>query len=110
MTRMLMLRTTLFMALITVAPAGARAQDSAPPPPQEKDKQEARAHRAAIAIDWTFNFDAGWGSFGFANSLFDNPKEPGVDENLSDQWFEGYVKPAFSGSYNWRRPARSTAR
>ena len=33
------------------------------------------------------------------NSLFDNPKEPGVDENLSDQWFEGYVKPALSATY-----------
>jgi hypothetical protein len=45
--------------------------------------------------------DAGWGSFGFANSLFTNPKEPGVDENLSDQWFEGYVKPGLSGAYTF---------
>ena len=50
-------------------------------------------------LKWTFNFDAGWGTFGFANSLFNNPKEPGVDENLSDQWFEGYVKPALSATY-----------
>ena len=50
-------------------------------------------------IEWTFNFDAGWGTFGFANSLFDNPKEPASSENLSDQWFEGYVKPALSASY-----------
>jgi Alginate export len=99
MTRMLMLRTTLFTALITVAPAGARAQDSTPAPPQEKDQQEARPTGLPSRLTWTFNFDAGWGSFGFANSLFDNPKEPGVDENLSDQWFEGYVKPALSGSY-----------
>ena len=49
-------------------------------------------------IDWTFNLDAGWGTFGFGNSLYDNPKE-GVPENLSDQWFEGYAKPAISGSY-----------
>ena len=50
-------------------------------------------------MKWTFNFDAGWGTFGFANSLYNNPKEPGVEENLSDQWFEGYVKPAISGSH-----------
>ena len=50
-------------------------------------------------MKWTFNFDAGWGTFGFANSLYDNPKEPGVEENLSDQWFEGYMKPALSASY-----------
>ena len=62
-------------------------------------------------IEWTFNFDAGWGTFGFANSLFNNPKEPGVDEDLSDQWFEGYVKPALSANLHDRhRPARSTAR
>jgi hypothetical protein len=53
-------------------------------------------------MTWTFNFDAGWGSFGFANSLFDNPKEPGVDEDLSDQWFEGYVKPSISAAWTLR--------
>src|SRR5262245_62126738 len=51
-------------------------------------------------VKWTFNFDAGWGTFGFANSLYDNPKEP-VEEDLSDQWFEGYVKPAISGVYTF---------
>ncbi|MCM3882026.1 MAG: alginate export family protein [Vicinamibacterales bacterium] len=50
------------------------------------------------AVDWKFNFDATWGTFGFANSLFQNPKE-GVHENLTDQWFEGSIKPALSGSY-----------
>src|SRR6188474_26875 len=49
-------------------------------------------------VEWTFNLDAGWGTFGFGNSLYDNPKE-GVPENLSDQWFEGYAKPAISGTY-----------
>jgi hypothetical protein len=53
-------------------------------------------------ITWTFNFDAGWGSFGFANSLYDNPKEPRVTENLSDQWFEGYIKPSLSGAYTFK--------
>ena len=63
------------------------------------EQPEERPTGLPSPIKWTFNFDAGWGSFGFANSLFDNPKEPGVDENLSDQWFEGYVKPALSASY-----------
>jgi Carboxypeptidase regulatory-like domain/Alginate export len=66
-----------------------------PPPPQP----EARTMGLPSKLQWTFNFDAGWGNFGFGNSLFNNPKEPGVDENLSDQWFEGYVKPALSGAY-----------
>jgi hypothetical protein len=52
-------------------------------------------------VEWTFNLDAGWGTFGFGNSLYDNPKED-VPENLSDQWFEGYVKPAISGTYRLR--------
>ena len=60
-------------------------------------------------MKWTFNLDAGWGTFGFGNSLFNNPKE-GVQENLSDQWFEGYVKPALSGAYTLPRPARCTGR
>jgi hypothetical protein len=49
-------------------------------------------------LDWTFNFDAGWGTFGFANSLFQNPRED-VDENLSDQWLEGSIKAKLSGRY-----------
>ena len=53
-------------------------------------------------VEWKFNFDAGWGTFGFANSLYDNPKERRVTENLSDQWFEGYVKPALSGTYTFK--------
>ena len=69
--------------------------------PQDKPAQAGGAARPGCpqAITWKFNFDAGWGTFGFANSLFDNPKEPGVDEDLSDQWFEGYVKPALSATY-----------
>jgi alginate export protein len=83
------------------APSLARAQDPTPapqnPPPAQEEKE--RSNGLPSPIKWTFNFDAGWGSFGFANSLYNNPKEPGVDENLSDQWFEGYVKPALSGQY-----------
>ena len=70
-------------------------------PERPQDKQEDRATGLPSAIKWTFNFDAGWGTFGFGNSLFINPKEPGVDVNLSDQWFEGYVKPALSATYTF---------
>jgi Alginate export len=81
--------------------AAASAQESTAGTPQDKpqDQQEARSTGLPVPIQWTFNFDAGWGTFGFANSLFNNPKEPGVAENLSDQWFEGYVKPALSATY-----------
>jgi len=81
------------MALALMIPAQAFAQDPSPP-----DKPEERPSGLPPQIQWKFNFDATWGTFGFANSLFQNPKE-GVPENLSDQWFEGAIKPALSGAY-----------
>ena len=95
----LIVLTMLTMAL-AIPPAAAVAQDAAPAKPQEK--AEERPTGLPSRMTWTFNFDAGWGTFGFANSLYDNPKEPGVEENLSDQWFEGYVKPALSGELHVR--------
>ena len=89
----LLTRAIVCFSFIAVLPVAARAQDA---------PATAKPTGLPGSVDWTFNFDAGWGSFGFANSLFDNPKEPGVDENLSDQWFEGYVKPALSGSLHVR--------
>jgi hypothetical protein len=92
-------RRLIPLALV-VMPWIASAQDApATPPATPAEIPEERPTGLPSAMKWTFNFDAGWGTFGFANSLYDNPKEPGVDENLSDQWFEGYVKPALSGSY-----------
>ena len=94
-----MMRTarTLLASAILLSPVAARAQD--PAPPQPPAPPEVRSTGLPGKVQWTFNFDAGWGSFGFANSLFTNPKEPGVDENLSDQWFEGSIKPALSATY-----------
>src|SRR5262245_11255439 len=79
---------TLLAVLILLLPAGARGQTD----------QDQRSTSLPPAIKWTVNFDAGWGTFGFANSLYENTHE-GVPENLSDQWFEGYVKPALSGEH-----------
>ena len=92
----------LFLSLTLLGPTAVSAQGVAAGAPAEQDKQEeSRPTGLPSPIKWTFNFDAGWGSFGFANSLFNNPKEPGVEENLSDQWFEGYVKPALSAAYTF---------
>ena len=88
----------MLLAFVSM-PSAAWAQDATAPPPDQPAEKQERATGLPVPIKWTFNFDAGWGTFGFANSLYNNPKEPGVDENLSDQWFEGYVKPALSGSY-----------
>jgi len=86
---------TLIVVIALGLAASARAQDAA------DDKPDARSTGLPSALDWTFHFDATWGTFGFANSLFQNPKE-GVPENLSDQWFEGSMKPALSATY--KRP------
>ena len=90
MTRVIRGRCVLFVH--RRGPCAARAQDA---------PATAKPTGLPAKVDWTFNLDAGWGSFGFANSLFDNPKEPGVTENLSNRWFEGYVKPALSGTYTF---------
>jgi len=88
------------LLLAVLIPSIAYAQDP-PGAPHDTPAEtpEERPTGLPSKMKWTFNFDAGWGTFGFANSLYDNPKEPGVDENLSDQWFEGYMKPALSASY-----------
>jgi hypothetical protein len=88
----------LVVAFLALTPSFARAQD---PPPQNADPNQEKERSTGLppSVKWTFNFDAGWGTFGFANSLYNNPKEPGVNEGLSDQWFEGYVKPALSGHH-----------
>ena len=89
-----MTKHTWILVAALLVPCPTLAQEAAPP-------QEPRDTGLPKRIKWTFTFDAGWGTFGFANSLYDNPKEPGVEENLSDQWFEGYVKPALAASYTF---------
>jgi hypothetical protein len=95
--------TRLRMIALTalIVPGVAWAQD-APSTTQEPaaEQPEARPTGLPSKVTWTFNFDASWGSFGFANSLYQNPKEQ-VPEDLSDQWFEGSVKPALSASYHF---------
>ena len=90
------MRRALLILASVLAPITALAQD---PPPVPQEQGEQRTTGLPPRIKWTFNFDAGWGTFGFANSLYNNPKNPGVEEALSDQWFEGYVKPGLSGTY-----------
>src|SRR5262245_51925681 len=99
-------RRTLLISVVSVFLISAivRAQEPPTEKPHDKsdDQQDQRGTGLPSSIKWTFNFDAGWGTFGFANSLFNNPKEPRVEVNLSDQWFEGYVKPALSAAYTLR--------
>ena len=63
----------LALLLLAFAPAAARAQAPA------DQATEERPTGLPGGVDWTFNFDASWGTFGFANSLFQDPKEGRLD-------------------------------
>ena len=90
----------LILCAVAIGPGRAAAQEPpAAPPDTSAEKQPERTTGLPASAKWTFNLDAGWGTFGFANSLFLNPKDPGTNENLSDQWFEGYVRPALSAVF-----------
>jgi len=58
---------------------------------------EARPTGLPSKVTWNFNFDAGLGMFGFANSLYTDVR-PDPSGNLSDNWMESFVKPALSGT------------
>ena len=47
-------------------------------------------------VQWTFNFEAGIGAFGFANSLYLDVR-PDFSGNLSDNWFESFAKAGITG-------------
>src|SRR5262249_11045659 len=65
------------------------------------------------AFEKTFNFDATWGSFGFLNSLYANPKPDEPSGNLGDNWFEGSMKAALTVGFttvsNWKLWGKASA-
>ena len=94
---MLRSRSAGLVILLIVTSARARAQEPPPTPPPDAPEEE-RSTGLPKQDAWTFNLDAGIAAFGFGNSLYRNvrPDPPG---DLSDNWFEGYVKPAISASF-----------
>jgi hypothetical protein len=89
--------------VLALSAAGARAQETPPPTPEPSpppaEQPEARTTGLPHGLDWTFNFDASAGAFGFANSLYANPKPEEPSGNLSDNWLESSVKPAITGTF-----------
>ena len=81
-----------------LALAIAAACISLPAAAQDEEKPIAPPGLPA-GFDWSFNFDATWGVFGFANSLYTNPKPDQPSGDLSDNWMEGSIKPALSATY-----------
>jgi len=88
----------VLVGILSTLPAVAReaaAQDSA--------ATEARPTGLPKKVQWTFNFDAGFGAFGFANSLYNPNKLPDPSGNLSDNWEESFVKPKLSGEFHLKK-------
>ena len=77
-------RVVIAGLLLLAAYGDAGAQDST-----------ARPTGLPGKVRWTFNFDAGFGAFGFANSLYLNVK-PDPSGDLSDNWIESFVRPSLS--------------
>jgi hypothetical protein len=111
-----MLRTCVLAASCALG-AVAAAQDPPPPAPPSPappaEKEEERPTGLPHGVDWTFNIDASWGSFGFANSLYTDPKPDQPTGGLDDNWFEGAVKPALSATFtsakSWQLYAKLSA-
>jgi len=96
-------RGLISTALLLIISTCVRAQEPPPQPPADTPKSEPPKQQRETGlpknIDWTFNFDAAWGSFGFGNSLYTDVR-PDPSGNLTDNWFEGFIKPALSASFN----------
>jgi len=97
----------LVLIALPAVPAGAQeaeeptvteAAPAAEAEPAEAAEEEARSTGLPKKLDWTFNFDAGVGTFGFANSLYTNVR-PDPSGDLSDNWSESFAKPALSMEY-----------
>lgn len=89
--RSVRLRSALALALLAagIGPAAAA----------ENEEKATVPPGLPAALDWSFNFDATWGVFGFADSLYTNPKPEQPSGDLSDNWMEGSIKPALSAEY-----------
>jgi hypothetical protein len=94
-------------ALVASCAAPAMAQQPAlfPAKQQEQPKSASDTRSTGLppGLDWTFNFDAAWGNFGFMNSLYTNPKPDQPSGDLGDNWFEGSLKPTLTATYTTRR-------
>jgi hypothetical protein len=65
----------------------------------EADQNTTTVPGMPAGLNWSFNFDASLGMFGFADSLYTNPKPEQPSGDLSDNWQEASIKPALSAEY-----------
>ncbi len=79
------------VASILLAAAGPQALAEEAPTPSPPGLPEA--------LDWTFDFSAGLGTFGFNNSLYTNPRPDQPSGDLSDNWSEASLTAGITGVY-----------
>ena len=82
------LHTTLVATLLLAGPTLALAED----------EEEKSLPGFPAGTNVQLEFSAGWGFFGFGNSLYSNSHDE-VQQDLSDNWMEGFVKGGFSGTH-----------
>ena len=94
--------TTRLLALVvvslTITPLLARAQDRRRRQTRSEPGERAE-HRAAVDRQVDVQLRRRLGHVRFRELALQQPEGSGREENLSDQWFEGYVKPSLSGHY-----------
>ena len=93
--------TAAIVAIAALGAAPLAAQEPSPTPQPAPAAAEPKERPTGLPkpFDWTFNFDAGAGYFGFGHSLYANVR-PDPSGDLSANWLESYVKPAISMSYH----------
>ena len=86
--------------LLALAATPALAEEPATTPAAEAEAEATfKVPGLPEGLNWTFNFDASAGTFGFADSLYTDPKPEQPSGDLSDNWSEASVKPALSAEY-----------
>ena len=92
-------------SLVALVLAPARAARSA-----GRGEEGSKPPGLPAGMDWTFNFDATWGVVRLRRFAVHESEARAALGRLSDDWFEGSIKPALSAAYALEHSARSTAR
>jgi hypothetical protein len=91
-------RIASLVAAIALAsnPLAAGAQENAA---AEEEAAAPSPPGLPAGLDYTFEFGATLGAFGFGNSLYTNPKPDDISGDLSDDWLEGSIKAGIGAEY-----------
>jgi hypothetical protein len=82
------LAAAIVLALTPLAASGQEEEAATPSPPG-----------LPAGVDYTFEFGATLGAFGFGNSLYTNPRPDEPSGDLSDNWLEGSIKAGIGADY-----------